>query len=54
MTLSNNSDGYRDNSEVQSILERVLTTATVVGEAFRDEKNANDPELIFYATELLR
>ena len=43
-----------DNSEVYSILERILSTATAVGEAFKDEVNANDTQLIFYAKELLQ
>ena len=43
-----------DNSEVYSILERVLSAVTAVGDAFKDEANANDTELIFYVKELLQ
>ena len=43
-----------DNSEVHSILERILSTATAVGEAFKDETNTIGTELIFYVKELLQ
>jgi len=42
-----------DNSEVYNILERVISTATAVGEAFKDEVNAKDAQLTLYTKELL-
>ena len=43
-----------DNSAIHGILESILSTGTAVGEAFKDEVNAQDMELIFYAKELLQ
>ena len=43
-----------DNSEAYSTLERILNTATAVGDAFKDKENAKDTELIFNVSELLR
>ena len=43
-----------ENIEVHSILERMLNTATAVGEAVKDEVNAKDTELTFHVKELLQ
>ena len=43
-----------NNSEVQGVLERILSTATALGEAFKDEANAEDTEFVLYVKELLQ
>src|ERR1700761_492059 len=43
-----------DNREIYSTLERILSTATAIGDAFKDEKNAKDVELISNVSDLLR
>ena len=43
-----------DNREVYSTLERILSTAAAVGEAFQDKENAEDTELIFHTKALLQ
>ena len=48
------SNATGDNSEVYSILERILITATALVEAFKDEENAKDIELIFHVKQLLQ
>ena len=48
-----NQEATGDNSEVYSILERILSTATAVSEALKDDANAKDAKLISYIKELL-
>ena len=48
-----NQEATGDNSEVYSILERILSTATAVSEALKDDANAKDTKLISYVKELL-
>ena len=43
-----------DNIAAYKILERIFSTATTVGEAFKDKAIATDTELTFHTKELLR
>ena len=42
-----------DNREIYSILERIMSVSTAVGQAFKDDEIAKDVQLTFYAKQLL-